>query len=537
MSTARTTLVLSFVAALLTGSLVTAARSATTYLVGPTRTYTTLQSVAPLLGAGDLVLVDGDHTYPGNVIFQNPGDSTTRIVIRGVLINGRRPVLSGGSVDVVKFRTANPGVSPGADHYTFEAFEISGEGGAVHGINHQADDLILRDLVIRGCTLDGILGAEEGSGSCLLEYSEVYACGDTTGSHHQIYMDTDETNHPGSVFRMQFCYVHDAAGGHSVKSRAERNEIYYNWIEGAGLQELDLVGSGLGRREDSDVVGNVLKKTGAAAYVARIGGDPSGSSRGRYRFVNNTVLYNYRVFRADFELESVEMHNNVFYGVGAPFPMMLVDAGQWTQGRKVAGKKNWVQNGVASVPAEWDSTFFGTDPGFEDLASGDLCPSETSSLRDAAAMAPASVPGFAFPAPAFPPAYCPPRETLLAVGTATRRYSDGALDIGACEYGHRCCVDVAGEAPSPEVAIRLEQNLPNAVAVETVLRFSSSRRLPARLTVFDDSGRAVATVLDGVVGPGHHAVRWNVGHLPNGIYYYRLEAAGRSQGRRLVVLR
>jgi hypothetical protein len=44
--------------------------------------------------------------------------------------------------------------------------------------------------------------------------------------------------HPGSVFRLQYCFVHDANGGNNVKSRAERNEIYYNWLEGAVYHEL-----------------------------------------------------------------------------------------------------------------------------------------------------------------------------------------------------------------------------------------------------------------------------------------------------------
>jgi hypothetical protein len=43
-------------------------------------------------------------------------------------------------------------------------------------------------------------------------------------------MATDQTAYPGAVFRMQHSYVHDANGGNNVKSRAERNEIYYNWI-------------------------------------------------------------------------------------------------------------------------------------------------------------------------------------------------------------------------------------------------------------------------------------------------------------------
>ena len=31
-------------------------------------------------------------------------------------------------------------------------------------------------------------------------------------------------------------------GGNAVKSRAQRNEIYYNWIEGAVYHELELIG-------------------------------------------------------------------------------------------------------------------------------------------------------------------------------------------------------------------------------------------------------------------------------------------------------
>src|SRR5204863_6896191 len=135
-------------------------------------------------------------------------------------------------------------------------------------------------------------GNDSGAGSLTLEYSELYHNGNGESSH-QIYMATDEAMYPQSVFRMQFCYVHDALGGNNVKSRAERNEIYYNWIEGAFYHELDLIGSqeyaeGVAR-EDSDVVGNVFVKT-STYQVARIGGDGTGQSFGRYRFVNNTFV-------------------------------------------------------------------------------------------------------------------------------------------------------------------------------------------------------------------------------------------------------
>ena len=120
-------------------------------------------------------------------------------------------------------------------------------------------------------------GEADGMFYLLMEYVEVHHTGNGT-SQHQVYMATDEVAHPGAVFRMQHCYLHDANGGNNVKSRAERNEIYFNWIEGAMYHELELIGpdpngAAVGwtidlKREDSDVVGNVLKKT-ATTFVAR----------------------------------------------------------------------------------------------------------------------------------------------------------------------------------------------------------------------------------------------------------------------------
>ena len=52
---------------------------AVTYQVGPTRAFTKLQDVAPLLNPGDLVEVDGNATYPGDLIFTRSGTAVTRL--------------------------------------------------------------------------------------------------------------------------------------------------------------------------------------------------------------------------------------------------------------------------------------------------------------------------------------------------------------------------------------------------------------------------------------------------------------------------
>src|SRR5262249_21998938 len=59
------------------------AAGATTYLVGPGRTYADLSAVAPVLAPGDRVEVDGGTTYPGGVIFRASGTAQAKITVVG----------------------------------------------------------------------------------------------------------------------------------------------------------------------------------------------------------------------------------------------------------------------------------------------------------------------------------------------------------------------------------------------------------------------------------------------------------------------
>ncbi|WP_437814514.1 right-handed parallel beta-helix repeat-containing protein [Sorangium sp. So ce1078] len=409
--------------------LAAAPASGATYEVGRGKQYSSLAEVAPRLAAGDVVEVEGDATYPGDVIFKKSGTEAQKITIRGVRVNGRRPVLSGGTNTVVF----------GGNHYTFEGFEIT--GGASRCVFNRAHDVTIRDAVVHDCPGHGILGADSESGSFTLEYVEVYACG-SGDSRHPIYIATDEETRLGSVFRMRHCYVHDGNGGNNVKSRAERNEIYYNWIEGAKYHEIELIGpdgqdEGLAR-EDSDVVGNVFRKTGQH-FVARVGGDGTGQTFGRFRFVNNTFLLapgSRPAIRMFDGIESVEMSNNVFYRLGGGGVEVYVDrSASWVTGAALlAGANNWVPSGSSAIPAAWTGTLQGTDPGFADVGSLDLRPSAGSPLIDAGAPSTPSPSGHPFPGPLAAPRFTPARGVRADSG-APQRPATGAIDIGAYEFG------------------------------------------------------------------------------------------------------
>ncbi|MEW5737824.1 MAG: hypothetical protein AB1938_02800, partial [Myxococcota bacterium] len=408
---------------------------AATIQVGPSRSITQLSAVNQnQVMPGDVIELDGNATYQP-VRWTRSGAAGNPIVIRGLRVNGARPRLMGGT-NTLEIE---------ADHVVVEGLELT--GGSFRCFYHHGHDIVLRDSEVHTCAAHGVLGADQGSGSLLMEYVEVHHSGNGT-SQHQIYMATDEVAHPGAVFRMQHCYVHDATGGNNVKSRAERNEIYFNWIEGAQYHELELIGpdpngAAAGwtidlKREDSDVVGNVLRKT-ATTFVARIGGDATGWSKGRYRFVNNTIIVRpggSAVFRLFDELESVEMHNNVILLDGAGTANVYrANAAemQWVGGvSRVSGANNWLPTGAINVPVEWTGTIFGASPGVASVPL-DPRPMMGSPLLNAGTTTMPAPGGLAFPNPLALPTHQPPLRAI-APGAPSVRPTAGAIDVGAYEF-------------------------------------------------------------------------------------------------------
>ena len=217
--------------------------SAATYTVGSGGQYASLNALfaAVDLGPGDVVEVSGGEIYAGNVIMPQAdgGAPGNPVILRGV--GATRPHLRGG-FNTFEFQLSN--------HVVMERFEISGSAAdnTFRCIYHHAHDIVLRDLLIHDCPRHGVLGSDQDSGSLTIEYSEIYNAG-SGGGNHLVYMATDEVAYPGAVFRLQHSYLQDSdytdgvgIGGNLIKSRAERNEIYYNWLEGAFYHELELIG-------------------------------------------------------------------------------------------------------------------------------------------------------------------------------------------------------------------------------------------------------------------------------------------------------
>jgi hypothetical protein len=173
----------------------------------------------------------------------------------------------------------------------------------------------------------------------------------------------------------------------------------------------------------------------------RIGGDGTGQTNGRYRFLSNTLVLGNASTSAAFRLfdglESVELSDNALYRQGGGAVTVLRDSeATWTHGRQIAGKNNWVTQGSTSIPSTWTSTRQGTTPGFVDVAGRDVRLTSASALRDTGTSSPATVTAYPFPSPLPAAAKQPPLHQLLALGGALARTAVGTVDIGAFEYGN-----------------------------------------------------------------------------------------------------
>jgi hypothetical protein len=124
----------------------------------------------------------------------------------------------------------------------------------------------------------------------------------------------------------------------------------------------------------------------------------------------------------------------------------------------------------------------------------------------------------------------------ILVSNATSANTSVLLNSGSVVTGVEAQVSAA-----PPTA-RLAQNVPNPFNPRTTIRFHLDVAEPARLMVFDVSGRRVATLIDRNLPAGDGRAEWDgrdtAGHaVASGVYFYRLEAPDFTDSRAMVLLR
>jgi len=107
--------------------------------------------------------------------------------------------------------------------------------------------------------------------------------------------------------------------------------------------------------------------------------------------------------------------------------------------------------------------------------------------------------------------------------------ADGTIS----RFGPTAAVTIPEE--TPELALYAAYPSPSREVVNFAYSLPADGR--AVLSVYDLSGRRVATLVDSELTAGRHEVAWDCAGIPSGVYLYRLETNSGSLTRRLVVSR
>jgi hypothetical protein len=98
-------------------------------------------------------------------------------------------------------------------------------------------------------------------------------------------------------------------------------------------------------------------------------------------------------------------------------------------------------------------------------------------------------------------------------------------------------VTSASGSGSTPLRFSLSQNYPNPFNPSTTIEFTLPEASPVTLTIFDNLGREVATLVRGDLSAGTYETRWDAGNYSSGVYYCRLEAGPAVSTRRLMLVK
>lgn len=307
--------------------------NASTWYVGPTRTYTLPSQIRLLVQDGDTVYLDG-------AVFANDAVKWTKKNLKfiGLGIGSNRSILrytgdipNGKGIFV--FETAGICDNPYLENIVFDGAQVSdANGGNGSGIRFQASDITIKNCKFVNCQ-NGIL---EGNGAVtssnvIIQNSEFENNGyqkpsDPTfsGYEHNIYISQS-----ADTLIVQNCYFHRPRGqANSLKTRAQRSYILYNLIDeestGYGSWEINIAQGGL-----NVIMGNIIIQGSSGANHGIVGYDAATNAIQDFYFINNTVINKYAGNVSFFNtvpasgINIFKIYNNVFASVSSASNTML----------------------------------------------------------------------------------------------------------------------------------------------------------------------------------------------------------------------
>jgi hypothetical protein len=105
-----------------------------------------------------------------------------------------------------------------------------------------------------------------------------------------------------------------------------------------------------------------------------------------------------------------------------------------------------------------------------------------------------------------------------------------------------CCLEEDSFNKNPNDKIEPEkfslfQNYPNPFNPVTRISFNIPVESFVNLTIYDITGKKIATLIDGVTKKGYNTINWNASNLSSGIYFYKLEAGSFTEEKKMILIK
>lgn len=101
------------------------------------------------------------------------------------------------------------------------------------------------------------------------------------------------------------------------------------------------------------------------------------------------------------------------------------------------------------------------------------------------------------------------------------------------------CLTVGIQNVSTEIpeAFSLKQNYPNPFNPVTNIKFDVAVMSDVKLYVYDITGKVVSVLVNETLSPGSYLYTFDAATLPSGVYFYRLEAGGLNQVKKMLLIK
>lgn len=136
-----------------------------------------------------------------------------------------------------------------------------------------------------------------------------------------------------------------------------------------------------------------------------------------------------------------------------------------------------------------------------------------------------------------------PEELLISYNVNSFQFSDHFVNADIymprfiyLKINDTTTTSVNENAPVPD-KFRLNQNYPNPFNPVTKLSFSVPQRSDVSIKVYNSLGQLFSVVVNRTYEPGSYEVTFNASNLTSGAYFYRMEAGGFVQTRKMILIK